>query len=277
MNGTPGGPLRKSRPAIGFASRRRGAGGPSRVLHSGLRLVLLSLVAFVVPSLVGVSAQTVPTAVSFGGTPAVGAIFTINKAGVLGNHFCTGAVIKSSSGNLVLTAAHCVSGRVAKDIAFVPGYANNKSPYGIWRVASIRVDNDWASAADPDDDIALLILRRSSLGARIQQVTGGERIRFNQPAGQSVEVIGYPDSQNDPVSCRNVVRAYSATQLQFACSGYTVGTSGAPILAAVSPSTGRGIVLGVIGGYEEGGTSPSISYAAKLRANAEELFSSMES
>ena len=44
-----------------------------------------------------------------------------------------------------------------------------------------------------------------------------------------------------------------AGQLEFDCGGYTDGTSGGPFLADVNPTTGQGTVIGVIGGYEQGG------------------------
>ena len=46
---------------------------------------------------------------SFGGTAAVGALFTTSD-GHLGTHFCTASVVNSPHGNLLLTAAHCVVG-----------------------------------------------------------------------------------------------------------------------------------------------------------------------
>ena len=46
---------------------------------------------------------------AFTGTPPVGALFT-TSAGQLGQHFCTASVVDSPAGDLVITAAHCVSG-----------------------------------------------------------------------------------------------------------------------------------------------------------------------
>jgi Trypsin len=66
---------------------------------------------------------------SFNGTPAVGALFTVS-GGQLGRHFCTASVVDSPPGDLVITAAHCVSGMAAGQIAFVPGYRSGVAPYG---------------------------------------------------------------------------------------------------------------------------------------------------
>src|SRR6516162_6297864 len=66
---------------------------------------------------------------AFAGTPAVGALFT-TSAGKLGRHFCTASVVNSPAGDLVITAAHCVSG--TSNVAFVPGYDRGATPYGVW-------------------------------------------------------------------------------------------------------------------------------------------------
>ena len=65
---------------------------------------------------------------AFAGTPAVGALFT-TSAGKLGRHFCTATVVNSPAGDLVITAAHCVSG--TSGVVFVPGYDNGTTPYGL--------------------------------------------------------------------------------------------------------------------------------------------------
>jgi hypothetical protein len=61
-------------------------------------------------------------------------------------------------------------------------------------------------------------------------------------------------------------------QLEFDCGGYTDGTSGGPFLADVNPQTGQGTVIGVIGGYEQGGLTPQVSYSSRLGANAAALY-----
>ena len=52
-------------------------------------------------------------------------------------------------------------------------------------------------------------------------------------------------------------------QLEFDCPGYASGTSGSPLLARVDPRTVLGTVLGVIGGYQLGSLTSSVSYAAR--------------
>lgn len=203
--------------------------------------------------------------------PAIGPLFT-TQSGRLDSHFCSASVVDSPSGNLVLTAAHCVTGRSLARIAFVPGYAHGKAPYGIWTVTKVIVDQNWQSSADPDDDYAFLVVKRASSTARVQDSTGAEAVGIGQPAGEIVTVTGYPADLDAPISCDNDALAYSSTQFEFDCDGYTNGTSGGPFLAGVLAPGGPGVVIGVIGGFEQGGLTPSVSYAARFGQRMAQLY-----
>jgi len=213
-----------------------------------------------------------PTGTLFDGSPAVGALFTTTADGGLLSHFCSASVVDSPAEDLVITAAHCVAGTTASDIAFVPGYHNGQTPHGIWFVKRIIVDVAWTSSADPNDDFAFLVIDRSGAGATVQGVTGGESLAIDEPPSQLTRVIGYPDGENSPITCENRAFAFSATQLEFDCGGYTDGTSGGPWLVNISPSTGLGSLVGVIGGYQQGGDTPAISYAARFNASVAALY-----
>jgi V8-like Glu-specific endopeptidase len=208
---------------------------------------------------------------AFSGNPAVGALFS-TSAGKLSQHFCSASVINSPHGDLVITAAHCVT-HTSGTVVFVPGYNGGTTPYGVWTVTKVYVDQAWKSSQNPDDDFA--ILRVSQRGSRvaIEDVTGAEKLITGQPYDhQLVQVIGYPDSSNRPITCENWLKEPMTDQLEFDCGGYTDGTSGGPVLAEVDLATGQGAVIGVIGGYEQGGDTPQVSYSAVLGANAAALY-----
>ena len=205
---------------------------------------------------------------SFDGTPAVGALFTLSR-GHLGRHFCTASVVHSRRGDLLLTAAHCMTGMQVGhpgDIVFVPAFHDGKSPYGAWRIMAVFVDRAWRSRHDPDNDVAFLRAR-----SRIEKTTGAELLGIGLPP-QPVRVIGYPDGAGRPITCAAPARAFGARQLVFDCNGYQDGTSGSPFLAHVSRATGRGTVIGVIGGYQEGGDTAGISYASRFLASVAALY-----
>lgn len=216
----------------------------------------------------------------FGGVAAVGALFT-SGGGQLGQHFCTASVVNSAAGDLAVTAAHCVTAstgvsKYPAGLVFAPGYANGKTPYGVWRVTRVYTDASWQSSQDPDDDVAFLRLAPAPDGVPIQDVTGAETLGIGWPAHSYVRVIGYPDGAAEPVWCQNWAKSFSSTQLEFDCGGYTNGTSGGPFLADASASSGEGTMIGLIGGYEQGGDTPSVSYSIVFGPPVASLFRTAE-
>jgi secreted trypsin-like serine protease len=112
-----------------------------------LRPVILVLVAIAcVVIAVSVSPTTGPVArvatsnAADSEAPTVGALFTRTATGQLAHHFCTASVVSSPAGDLVITAAHCVSGLAASQVAFVPDYSRGHRPYGGWQVSKIITD-----------------------------------------------------------------------------------------------------------------------------------------
>jgi V8-like Glu-specific endopeptidase len=211
---------------------------------------------------------------TFGGVAAVGALFSENS-GRLGTHFCTATVVHSPHGDLAVTAAHCLSG-TSGPIAFVPGYANGQQPFGIWQVNRVYIDDAWQSAQDPDHDVAFLRVSPASDGTRLEDVTGAEQLGTGWAAPALVQVIGYPDSADQPVLCANWTKSFSPTQLEFDCDGYTTGTSGGPFLAGLSGTSGQGTIIGVIGGYQQGGDTPEVSYSVAFGTAVTVLFETAE-
>jgi V8-like Glu-specific endopeptidase len=220
-----------------------------------------------------------PYARQFNGTPAVGALFTDAK-GVL-RHFCTASVVHSPRGNLLITAAHCMQGRHLKPagtVTFAPGYHDGKFPHGRWIVRASYTDRRWKNSRDPNDDVAFLLAGRK--GLRIEKYTGAESLDTTATLPREVKVIGYPDSTELPVSCWGKARAFTRPHLRqevFDCAGYTSGTSGGPFLVHVSKVTGTGKVMGVIGGYQQGGDQADVSYSARFLATIAALYQSVTS
>ena len=202
----------------------------------------------------------------------VGALFTLTSDDQLATHFCTASVVDSPDGDLVVTAAHCMNGRTPGDVAFVPGYSRGLAPFGVWTVSRIIEDQSWTSSADPDDDFAFLVVHQTGAGSGLEGLTGGEVVGIDVPAGQTVKVAGYPDDQDRMISCENTATDFSSTQYQFDCGGFTDGTSGSPLLADVDSPGGGDTVIGVIGGYQQGGDTASVSYAAKFSTNLSTLY-----
>jgi V8-like Glu-specific endopeptidase len=240
---------------------------------NGAATDIASHVAGAVHDLV-ISKSEARTGVSFTGTAAVGALFTSTN-GKLDNHFCTASVVNSPGGDLAITAAHCVAS-VSGTIMFVPGYHSGDVPYGMWQVAKVYVDRAWTSSQSQDDDVAFLKLTKPGSTLPIEDVTGAETLATGTGVKQLVQVIGYPDGESEPIYCQNWTSQPMADQLEFDCGGYTDGTSGGPFLTDVSGSTGQGTVIGVIGGYEQGGDVPQVSYSIEFASNVASLYKEAE-
>jgi V8-like Glu-specific endopeptidase len=216
------------------------------------------------------SKSVAANAVSFAGTPAVGALFTIRN-GKLGSHFCTASVVNSPHGDLAITAAHCMT-NVASSVVFIPGYDAGKVPYGTWQVTKVYVDQAWKSSQNQDDDVAFIKLSQAGSTVPIEDVTGAETLATKSAVRQLVDVIGYPDGEGQAITCENWTSQPMSDQLQFDCGGYTDGTSGGPFLADVNEATGQGKVIGIIGGLDQGGYTPQVSYSIEFEQNVTSLF-----
>jgi V8-like Glu-specific endopeptidase len=202
----------------------------------------------------------------------IGALFF---HGTKRDHFCTASAVDSPGRNLIVTAAHCVhagrGGGYLTDLVFVPGYRNGGAPYGIWRVRSAYVDPRWVRESDPDLDVGFAALE--PLGGRnIADVLGTNLLGVNQGFANVVRVTGYPTSSEEPVTCVNTTTKQEAHQMRFACKGYYPGTSGSPWLTRYDPKARRGEVVGVIGGYHQGGRGDMISYSAYFDDDVRRLY-----
>jgi V8-like Glu-specific endopeptidase len=252
--------------------KRRLGKGRALVLRSAVMTTALAAAATVLGVTLNSSAGT--TSVSKPATEQtapIGALFTTTADGKLGSHFCSASVVDSPSGNLILTAAHCMAESHPGSVVFVPGYADGKAPFGVWTVTKIIEDQHWQSTADPDDDFAFLVVGRAGSKATVQELVGAEALGIGEPANQRVTVTGYPSALSTAITCANTAVAFSATQLQFDCAGFADGTSGGPFLTNVV-GTGPGVVVGVIGGYEQGGATSSVSYAARFGPSMASLY-----
>jgi V8-like Glu-specific endopeptidase len=222
---------------------------------------------------------------AFTGVAQVGAMFSTSDGSISGQgHYCTGSVVNSPEGDIVVTAAHCVydSTGVYTDIAFVPGYHDGEDPYGVWIPSAVVVPPQWASSSDPNYDVAFLVVHEEGSGTKIQDVVGGDDLGLSPGYTNLTQVVGYPESTEEPVSCTNYTSEFSDSslntpQLRFDCDNYPGGTSGGPFLQGVDANTDIGTVVGVIGGYEAGGDDPDVSYSVYFGDWVGSLYAQAES
>ncbi|MFG2821165.1 trypsin-like serine peptidase [Kitasatospora sp. NPDC048365] len=191
----------------------------------------------------------------------VGAVFT---NGPDGDHFCTASVVDSPGQNLIVTAAHCVwtpRGAARTDLVFVPGYRDGETPHGVWPLGTVTVDPSWQSSGNQDLDVAFATVQAQD-GRQVQQVLGANRLGTDPGYRLTVKITGYPSSADAPITCANLTTEQSPTQLRIDCPDWTGGTSGSPWVTDLDPTTRTGTVVGVIGGYQEGGDTADTSYSS---------------
>ncbi|HEY1623906.1 MAG TPA: trypsin-like serine protease [Streptosporangiaceae bacterium] len=205
-------------------------------------------------------------------SPRVGALFDSDSSG---DHFCTASVVDSPGGNVLITAAHCVNsgsgGANRANVEFIPDYADGNSSDGVWTPERYVLSPRWVNGADPDFDVAFIVLKPLN-GKNIQDVLGANTIVFNAGYKHLVRVTGYPSTADAPISCLSWTSEQSQTQLKFNCQDFTGGTSGSPWLTRFDPITRTGAIVGVIGGYQQGGDTPAVSYSVYLNDGIQKLY-----
>ncbi|WP_405819696.1 serine protease [Streptomyces sp. NBC_01390] len=193
----------------------------------------------------------------------VGALF---DGDLEGGHFCTASVVRSGGRDVILTAAHCLSGDGDTDVVFAPGYRDGRAPYGLWRVAKTFVPRAWSDRSDEDSDFAFAVVG-SRGGRELEDVVGANVLVTGRPTGAATVVVtGYPNVREAPLSCTNRPTAHSRTQQRIECPAFTDGTSGSPWVDK------EGEVVGVLGGFEQGGATDDVSYSAVLGGAAAALY-----
>ncbi|TDU74399.1 serine protease [Streptomyces sp. KS 21] len=228
------------------------------------------------------------TGQDFDGIPVVGRMFVMKGGGA---YFCTASVVASPGRNLVLSAAHCLLGTDARQVAFVPLYtADNPQPYGMFPVqraadgkSKVWIDPRYKSlGADKGAtlDVAFAQVGPDADGFPVEDVVGGNRLVTG--AGYehaNVSLIGYPASAARPRLCVNGTTKFTSKDagipgsfLRIDCTGYPGGTSGGPFLKNYDKVTETGDVVGVIGGWKTGGDTADTSYSSYFGPDVRKLY-----
>ncbi|OMC34928.1 trypsin [Mycobacterium sp. GA-1841] len=169
-------------------------------------------------------------------------------------HTCSGAVLDSTTGDLVLTAAHCLLDGV--DTTFVPGFGEGGGD--TWHVSTVYLDPRWTDGQDPQADYAIVRVTGGSGSSLLADAGGGLTLGSAPEAGSAVTVTGYPMGEGgSPLACRGATEWSPQGFPALACIGLTDGFSGAPW---VSGST----VTGLVGGLDGGGCDDDVSYSPRF-------------
>jgi V8-like Glu-specific endopeptidase len=221
-----------------------------------------------------------------GGTvaAAVGRIFfTLGGA----DYVCSGALVGGAHPDVVLTAAHCVSGgpgrgratQWATNWVFVPGFTDGRLPYGEYTAHRLLVSPGWtADGGGEQYDVAFVQVTAATLygGSGAARPPHGLPVEFatsqHATALTPSYVFGYPADPPYtglyPAYCAGQVTA-SGGGVRLPC-GMTAGDSGGPWLAGFRPRTGSGQVTAVTT-YKLSGDL-AVLYGAVLGPQARALY-----
>jgi V8-like Glu-specific endopeptidase len=204
------------------------------------------------------------------------------------DYACSGTLVGGKGTDVVLTAAHCVTGGPGKDGAtrwatnwmFAPGFVNGLLPYGEYTARRFFVSKDWTGPLGGREqyDAAFVQVATATLhgASSAAQPPPGLPVKFagrqdSAPLSRAY-VFGYPAEL--PYSglyldyCAGPVVA-SGGSVRTPC-GMTAGDSGGPWLAGFSPRSGSGQVVAV-STYKVSG-SPRALYGAVLGPQARALY-----
>ena len=193
-------------------------------------------------------------------TDAVGKVFFTLGAE---DYVCSGTLVGGKRSDVVLTAAHCVTGgsgpgnvpQWATNWMFVPGFSDGQMPYGEYTARRFFATPDWTGPGGGSEqyDVAFVQVAGATLhgGAGPAQPPAGLPVAFTGgqdavPAGRAY-VFGYPaEPPYNGLSLSYCAGPATASDgsLGTACA-MTAGDSGGPWLAPFSPRPGTGTVVAV--------------------------------
>jgi Trypsin len=194
----------------------------------------------------------------------VGAVFLGGQS----LHTCTGAVLNSPTGDLILTAAHCMA--AGTETFFVPGFTGAAAGTDYFHVDAVYLDPRWVTDQDPVADFAVARVSRDGGGSVQAQAGGGFDLGSEPQAGTNVIVTGYPSGTGGPpIGCDTRTSASDLGFPSLPCAGLVDGTSGAPWVAGPR-------IAGLIGGLDGGGCQENMSYSPPFDDEVKRLLARAE-
>jgi V8-like Glu-specific endopeptidase len=215
---------------------------------------------------------------------AVGKVFfTLDRE----DYVCSGTLVGGAHPDVVLTAAHCVSGgpragaaQWATNWLFIPGYTDGQMPYGEYTARRFLVAPGWTGPQGGSEqyDVAFVQVTAPtpSRGTRAKPRPAGLPIEFARSQQAAAAPRGYmfgypaepPYSGMYPNYCAGPVTT-SGGSGRTSCA-MTAGDSGGPWVTGFSPHSGTGTVFAV--STYKMSTNLGVLYGAVLGPRAEALY-----
>ncbi|HEY3868092.1 MAG TPA: hypothetical protein VGM10_07065 [Actinocrinis sp.] len=193
-------------------------------------------------------------------TPAIGKVF-FSVGG--GDYACSASSVNSSSGELVITAGHCVYSvgdqSWVSNFVYIPAYANGNAPYGTWSGVEFSTFSGFISSGDDTLDTGYVAV--SGPGNLVATV-GGMGIEAGYSSfSDPLFTMGYPSgSPENQAYCYATATINTSDGLVFMPCSQGPGASGSPILDNYDTTSGLGTLasdLTLIWSYSDGSTANS--------------------
>ena len=193
-------------------------------------------------------------------TPAIGKVFfTVGG----GDYACSASSVNSSSGELVITAGHCVYSvedqSWVSDFVYIPAYANGNAPYGTWSGESMATFAGFASSGDDTLDTGYVAVSGPS---NLVATVGGNGVEADYSSfSDPLFTMGYPSaSPENQAYCYATATVDTSDGLVFMPCDQGPGASGSPMLDNYDTSSGLGTLasdLTLVWSYSDGSTANS--------------------
>lgn len=164
---------------------------------------------------------------------------------------CSGTVVRSSSGLVVVTAAHCVTDALGSGYwVFGPSYdfAHAYAPYGVWTVSNWAIDSN-NFPGNEAYDYAFFVIKPDDNGRTVQRIAGGFAPDFTARPGRGFTQYAYPavrgangtlpgglvvsKPKTGPANYESSPDANGAASYNFSCNNrdeFIGSSSGGPLL-----------------------------------------------
>ncbi len=160
------------------------------------------------------------------GTPPIGKVL-LSVGG--GDYACSASSVNSASGELVITAGHCVYSvsdqAWSSNFVYIPAYANGNAPYGTWSGESLATFAGFASSGDNTLDTGYVAVSGPS---NLVATVGGNGVEAGYSSfSDPLFTMGYPSSSPE-------TQAYCYAWRWRASTSSDVGSSSCPAIRALA-------------------------------------------
>jgi V8-like Glu-specific endopeptidase len=164
---------------------------------------------------------------------------------------CSGGTVNNPTGDMVVTAGHCIYDTAwMQDWVYAPAYNNGSEPYGLFFATAFNTFTTWINGADHNYDVGIANVGLNALSQKLVPTTGANGFGYNGAYSVVVTIWGYPydstnnENGNTPLSCYNVTTRQYISRVEATCA-MEGGASGGPWLSSYNVSSRLGYIDGV--------------------------------